>query len=173
MSTHATYYVLPYFFNLACCVYRKLTPGGYLEFQDYGCELFLSDGTKIEGIDPEHPLSNYMFTTTSAAERAGRPLTVARGIAERMEKAGFVDVQRHTTTWPCGTWPKQKELKELGKWVKVGLVESAYPFSLQLLSREGWTQQQIREMVDTSLGSISKNNYYFQVWFVYGRKPEA
>ena len=152
-----------------------MAPGGYLEFQDYGCELFLSDGTRLNGLNPEHlkqhPITTYLFSTNSAAERAGRPLNVARGMAERMEKAGFVDVQRKTVIWPLGSWPKQKELKELGRLGKVGLVESAYPFALHLLTREGWTQEKIKEMIDTVIASVSKKHYYGQAWFVHGRKP--
>ena len=150
-----------------------MAPGGYLEFQDYGCEIFLSDGTKIEGIVPEHPASIYMHSITSAAERAGRPLTVARGMGERMRKAGFVDVQVQTGIWPLGSWPKQPELKEVGRWGKLGMIDSAYPFALQLLTREGWTQEQVKEMVDATIASIEKTNYYCQGWFVYGRKPAA
>lgn len=150
---------------------RKMTPGGYLEFQDYGCELFLSDGTRLEGIHPEYPASNYIYHITSAAERAGRPLTVARGMAERMERAGFVDVHQETAIWPMGQWPQQMPLKEIGKWGKVGMVEGAYPFALQLLTREGWTQEQVRELVDATISSIERCNYYYEGWFVYGRKP--
>lgn len=148
-----------------------MVSGGYLEFQDYGCELFLSDGTSLKGINPEHPACTYMFHTTSAAERAGRPLFIARSMAERMEKAGFVDVQQQTAIWPLGAWPKQRELKELGKWGKLGMMESLYPFAVQLLTREGWTQGQVKELVNAVLSSLDKHNYYFQAWFVYGRKP--
>ena len=153
-------------------VSRAMKPGGYLEFQDYGCEVFLSDGTKLEGINPEHPTSTYIHYLSAAAERAGRPLPIGRSIAQRMEKAGFVDIQQKTVTWPMGPWPKQKELKEIGRWGKLGMMESAYPFALHLLTREGWTQAQVKELVDANLASLKKRNYYFQGWFVYGRKPE-
>ena len=150
---------------------RTTAPGGYLEFQDYGGEVFLNNGTKLEGVSSEHPMSTYVFHLTSAAERTGRPLSVARGMAKRMENAGFVDVQQQTVIWPLGTWPKRKELKEIGKWGKIGMVESGYPFALHLLTREGWTKEQIKEMVDAATVSLDKSNYYCQGWFVYGRKP--
>ena len=149
---------------------RATAPGGYLEFQDYGCEIFLSGGTKLEGIIPEHPVSTYMYSTTSAVERAGHPLTVARGMGERMRKAGFVGVQEQIAIWPYGPWPKQRELKEIGRWGMLGMIETAYPFALQLLTREGWTQEQVKELVDAMTDSARRNNYYFQAWFVYGRK---
>ena len=172
---HASYcyFFIFYFFILTWLVSRKMAPGGYLEFQDYGCELFLSDGTRLEGVNPEHPPSTYIFHLTSAAARAGRPLIVASGIAERMERAGFVDIHQKTAIWPLGSWPKQKELKELGKWGKIGMLEGAYIFALQLLTREGWSKEEVKELVDATIVALKKHNYYYQGWFVYGRKPEA
>ena len=90
-----------------------------------------------------------------------------------MKKAGFVDVHQQTTIWPLGSWPKQKELKELGRWGKIGMMESASPFALHLLTREGWTQAQVKELVDAMIPSLNNGGYYYQAWFVYGKKPET
>ena len=114
-----------------------------------------------------------MHATSSAAERSGRPLIMGRVMAERMEKAGFVDIHQQTGTWPLGPWPKQKDLKELGKWGRLSVMESVLPFALQLLTREGWTREDIEKMVDDLLASLSKNHYYVQAWYVYGKKPEG
>jgi len=152
--------------------YKKLAPGGYVEFQDYGCEIFTSDGFQLEGLNPKHPASDYIHHTTSAAARAGRPLVVARGIAERMKNAGFVDIKQQTAIWPVGSWPKKKELKEIGKWAKLGMLDGALPFALLLLTREGWAKEKVEEMVDKCISSLNKGNYYFQAWFVYGKKPQ-
>ena len=151
-------------------MFRTTAPGGYIEFQDYGCEIFLSGGTKLEGDDPDHPASGWIFHTTQAAERAGRPLLIARGMEERMRKAGFVDVKTQTVVWPMGPWPKQKGLKEIGKWGKIGMMESAYPFALHLLTRDGWSKEKIRDMTNATIASLDKGKYYAQGWFVYGRK---
>ena len=161
-----------FYFDFFVPVSRKTAPGGYVEFQDYGCELFLSDGTKLDRPVDGQPISKYIHVITSAAERNGRPLVIGRGMAERMKNAGFVDVQQQTGTWPLGPWPKQKDLKELGKWGRLSVTETALPFALMLLSREGWTQEEIKKLVDDTLGSIGKNHYYVQAWYVYGRKPD-
>jgi len=153
--------------------YSKTAPGGYIEFQDYGMEPFLSDGTKLQGIIPEHPPSTYTFHINEASKRANRPLVIAPGIKKKMEEAGFVDVQEHTTIWPMGPWPRNKELKELGRWGRVGMTESAFPFALALLSREGWAVEKIKELADDTITAIKKNKYYYQGWFVHGRKPVA
>ena len=161
-----------FFFFLTWLVPRKTAPGGYLEFQDYGCEVFLNDGTRLEGINDEHPISSWMHYTTTAAERAGRPLKIGRIITELMKKAGF-EVHEQVIVWPMGTWPKEKTLKEIGKWGRLGMTESAYPYALHLLTREGWTPEQIRKMVEPATACLHKGKYYAQGWFVYGKKPEA
>lgn len=125
----------------------------------------------LKGDTPEHPIGAYFHHVMGAGERAGRLLIVARGIKDRLLKAGFVDVVERTAIWPLGPWPKDKNLKELGKWGKMGTVESVYPFATQLLSREGWTKEQIAKLCDGVINHADKGKYYCHGWFVYGRKP--
>ena len=152
---------------------RKTAPGGYVEFQDYGCEVFTSDGTMLLGECPEHPIGTYFHHVMGAAERAGRPLIIARGIKDRLIGAGFVDVVERTAIWPLGPWPKDKHLKELGKWGRMGTLESLNPFATQLLSREGWSMDQIKDLCDSVRKAYDKGKYYCHGWFIYGRKPKA
>lgn len=153
--------------------YSKTAPGGYVEFQDYGCEVFTSDGTMLLGECPDHPIGTYFHHVMGAAGRAGRPLIIARGIKHRLEKAGFVDVVERTAIWPLGPWPKDKHLKELGKYGKMGTIESLYPFATQLLTREGWTMDKVTELCESVVKAHDKGKYYCHGWFVYGRKPRA
>ena len=108
----------------------------------------MSDGTSLDGMLPEHPATRYIFHINEAARKFGRPLAVAHGMADRMAEAGFFDIQQKTVIWQIGSWPKQRDLKQLGRWGKLSLLEGAYPFALILLSREGWPQQDIKKMVD-------------------------
>jgi len=153
--------------------FKATKPGGYFEFQDYGCEVFMSDGTKLEGPDTDHGVCEFMYQVNTAAEEAGRPLAVARGMAKRLEEVGFVDVTAQTAIWPMGSWPKQKELKELGRWAKYGFIESAFPFAYGQLKRKEWTKEQVQKLADDCNASLHTGKYYFQGWFVYGKKPAA
>jgi len=152
---------------------RKTAPGGYVEFQDYGCEVFTSDGTMLLGECPDHPIGTYFHHVMGAAGRAGRPLVVARGIKDRLVRAGFVDVVEKTAIWPLGPWPRDKHLKELGKWGRMGTMESLYPFATQLLTREGWTMKDVRDLCESVKEAHDRGKYYCHGWFVYGRKPRA
>lgn len=151
--------------------YRKTAPGGYLEYQDYGCEMYLLDGTLLQGESEEHPISTYIHHVATAAEKHGRPLTVAPTIKARMERAGFVDCVARRAIWPVGPWPKDKQLKEIGKWGLLGALDSLLPFAIHLLTREGWLVKDIEELCDKVAKSYAKNYYYTYGWFIYGRKP--
>lgn len=109
---------------------------------------------------PDHPIGTYFDLITKAGAKAGRPLIIGRGIKKRMEEVGFVDIVERTAIWPLGPWPKDKRLKELGKWGKLGAVDSAYPFAVQLLTREGWTVEQVKELCEKVYKDLEKGKYY-------------
>jgi len=78
-----------------------------------------------------------------------------------MENAGFIDVVESTAIWPIGGWPKDKQLKQVGRWGLLGLSESLYPFSVALLTRGlGWSIDQVRELCRDTEKELPKGNYY-------------
>ncbi|KAI5808636.1 S-adenosyl-L-methionine-dependent methyltransferase [Peziza echinospora] len=154
--------------------YNYIEAGGYVEFQDYGCEVFRSDGSMVTADDINNPLGLYFSHVTKAALKIDRPLIVARGIKAKMEAAGFRDVVEIKKTWPIGDWPKDPRLKELGKWGRMGALDSLYPFSVGLLTRvENWTLEQVQELCDSVRKDLGKGGgkYYCEGWFIYGKKP--
>lgn len=150
-------------------VHRKLQPGGYIEYQDYGCEAFLTDGTKIVEPNDEHPIGTYLYHVSKAARNLGRPVVVAPHAKQYLEDAGFVDVVERCKVWPVGDWPKDKTLKEIGRFGREGVLQSLYPFGVHLLTKQGWTVEQIKELCEKVKKSFARGNqkgnvgkYYFQ-----------
>jgi len=79
-----------------------------------------------------------------------------------MERAGFVDVTESTAIWPIGTWPKDKRLKETGRWGFVGLNDSLYPFAVHLLTKGlGWEVEKVKKLCDEAAEELPKSKYYF------------
>ncbi|KAF8451742.1 S-adenosyl-L-methionine-dependent methyltransferase [Kalaharituber pfeilii] len=140
--------------------YAKLVPGGYIEFQDYDCQVRLSDGTPLTALSEGHPISTYFYHVLNAASQCGRPLDIAAGMRARLEKAGFVDVVEQRAVWPLGDWPKDKRLKELGKWGRIGAVESTFPFAVQLLTGVGWSRKEVENLCNQVVQSLYRNKYY-------------
>jgi len=80
-----------------------------------------------------------------------------------MEQVGFVDVVETTAIWPIGLWPKDKRLKEVGRWGLLGATDSLYPFAVYLLTRAlGWSEDEVRKLCDEVQKELPKSKYYFQ-----------
>lgn len=116
----------------------------------------MSNGERIDGIYPEYPFATYLHHVCGAADRIGRSLTIGGKIKGMLQEAGFEECAEKQEIWPMSDWPKDPHLKELGRWGRLGATDSAYPFALQLLTREGWTVDQVRNLSDAVLASLRK-----------------
>ncbi|KAF8463076.1 S-adenosyl-L-methionine-dependent methyltransferase [Kalaharituber pfeilii] len=145
-----------------------LKPGGYVEFQDYGCEAFHTNG-----IPENSKFDEYMRRCASAAEKAGRSLLVAQTMKKRMLRLGFDDVQESIHLWPVGPWPKDRKLKEAGRIGQFAMVQSMETFCLDLWTRyEGWHPEQIRQFCAEVIHEMKTvKGYYCEAFVIYGRKP--
>ena len=57
-----------------------------------------------------------------------------------MEAAGFVDIKEYFFKIPVSPWPKDRQLKEVGKYQQLNYLEGYGGIGIALLSRElGWT----------------------------------
>ncbi|KAI5782360.1 methyltransferase [Peziza echinospora] len=154
--------------------YAALKPGGWIEFQDYSCEMFHADGTPLLGIQEKHPFSTYMHHIVEAGAAAGRDLVIGRKAKGLFEKAGFQDVNEVVKTWPLGTWPKDPELKKIGAFGLLGAIQSAPSFALALLTEQrGWSADQVKKLSDDVIATFKKPyaKYYSQGYYVWGQKP--
>ncbi|KAF8459183.1 S-adenosyl-L-methionine-dependent methyltransferase [Kalaharituber pfeilii] len=160
------------FSNWEAVMGRTTAPGGYFEFQDYGVELFRSDGTKLDYPAEDSPTAIWLHGIVKASEKLNRPLVMGKRMKGLMEKVGFINVKEDVAIWPVGDWPKDKRLKEIGRWGLVGITDSLHPFTLMLMQRtENWSEQQVEETCKSVAEDLRKGKYYFQAWFVYGQKP--
>ncbi|KAF8462854.1 S-adenosyl-L-methionine-dependent methyltransferase [Kalaharituber pfeilii] len=153
-------------------VYRVTAPGGYFEYQDYGGELFRSDGTKLNDPPKDALAAIWIRDIINASEKLGRPLVMANKMKGYMEKVGFINVKEEVAVWTIGEWAKDKRLKEQGRWGLLGLIDSLYPFTIQLMTKaEGWSEQKVQETCKLVEADLKKGKYYAQAWYVHGQKP--
>jgi hypothetical protein len=103
-----------------------MKPGGYVElsesyrmfffliseaipptrkFSDPHLANFRSDDGSLKDDSPLQKWANLM---NDAMIASGRPVPSEALLRERLEKAGFVDVQSFTLRLPVGPWPKDK-----------------------------------------------------------------
>lgn len=61
-----------------------------------------------------------------------------------MKAAGFVDIQSNTIKVPVGEWPKDGKMKEIGRYIQLGVVTDAQGHvSLMANLLEGRSQEQV------------------------------
>lgn len=149
--------------NLLRNAWEKMAPGGWIEFQDYGCEGFKPDGTPLEDLPTEEmpDVGRWFSLMAAAAEAFGRPLRMARDMEEYLKAAGFVDIRVEKKIWPLSPWPKDKSLKEIGRWALLGCEETVYPYALGWLPRDGWDEENISKLCRGALWELTKGKKKF------------
>ena len=116
-----------------------LLPGGWLELADYVLPCRSNDGT-YEGTS----LQLWCDTMIQGANVLNRPVDCALGYRKWIEEAGFTNIEERMFAWPTNTWPKNRKLKELGRWNEVSVSEGLEGFSYALMCRGlNWTKEEV------------------------------
>lgn len=91
--------------------YDALKPGGYIEIKDMETSVFCDDGTF-----PSDSASNRWSTLLlGACEKIGRPIPRLHAYKPMLEANGFIDVQELIVKRPTNDWPRDTDMKEIGK----------------------------------------------------------
>jgi hypothetical protein len=111
-----------------------------------------------------------------AAKKLGRPMgSDASEMYETwMRQAGFVDIQQRMFMWPTNGWPKNRYMKELGRWNQVNIMEGLEGFCLALLTRGlGWRKEEVDIFVAKVNRDLANKHIhgYFPMPVTFGRKP--
>ncbi|KAL1637258.1 hypothetical protein SLS58_009445 [Diplodia intermedia] len=120
--------------------YKYLKPGGWMESQEFYSTLYCDDGT----MGPDYAFAEWTRTQDAAAMNLGRPLRIANKLKRWYEEQGFVDVHEEVFKLPINPWPKDPQLKMLGRFSENSLLEGIQAFSLAWFHRGlGWTKDEI------------------------------
>ncbi|KAJ5621830.1 S-adenosyl-L-methionine-dependent methyltransferase [Penicillium herquei] len=113
---------------------NHLKPGGRIEIGDVRPRILCDDDS--------FPTDCYLRTWESEfyrlAKIQGRMWDLVPEMRELLEDAGFENVEYTPYALPIGTWPKDTKLKEIGKFFRAQLVDSAVEgYTLALFTRFG------------------------------------
>jgi hypothetical protein len=65
-----------------------------------------------------------------------------------LRKAGFVDVKEHYFKLPINTWPKNRQLKEIGKYQALHYTEGLEGICIGLFTRVlGWQPSELQVLL--------------------------
>ncbi|KFY33583.1 hypothetical protein V494_07502 [Pseudogymnoascus sp. VKM F-4513 (FW-928)] len=147
---------------------EHLQPGGWIEVQEHAIEMHSEDGEVPQNT------KDWLNEMEGAARTFGKDMNVAKLIGDYLTDAGFEDVHVDKYKIPLGTWPRDKRMKEIGRFQQAACVDSVEAYSLALFTRVlGWDLiplQVFLASVRSELGNSSNHLYCF-TYIVYGRKP--
>ncbi|TQB73934.1 hypothetical protein MPDQ_005413 [Monascus purpureus] len=124
--------------------YRHAKPGGHVEIAEGRANFWCDDGTL--------PEDSYTAKWLAEFNRIERELNlnfdVFPSLSSHLHQQGFTDIQTKEFIVPVGPWPKDKRLKEIGRWFLLQFVESGLQaYSLALFTRNGWTEAEVQVLL--------------------------
>jgi hypothetical protein len=98
-----------------------------------------------------YPLLTFYQLVVSGVAALGTNLDYSLSEAASLSNYGFVNIRHETLQIPIGTWPKNKTLKTVGFYARVGIEDGLEAMTYGPLCRGlGWT----RERVEVFLGEV-------------------
>lgn len=147
--------------------FKALKPGGQIEMQEH--DTWIKSGSTLPPW-----ISDWNDTLNAAFHEWGKGLNVADKHSKWMREAGFVDVHDEVHQVPVGTWAKDKELKELGKFHLAQMLGAVEPYTLAMytdIMHKNYDETKIAiEMIKKEFRE-RKNHLYIRYHFITARKP--
>ncbi|KAL2213557.1 S-adenosyl-L-methionine-dependent methyltransferase [Sarocladium strictum] len=151
--------------------FRSCRSGGYVESFEASPYMISDDETVLEG----SAMDQWGKLFVEGSKTFGRTFTMVDDGLQRsgMEAAGFVDIDEYTVKSPIGRWPKDKKLKEVGRFAQATLEQDTEGWVSFMAATQGWTREEVlvyaarlrKEIRDPGIHG------YFTIKVVWGRKP--
>ena len=151
--------------------YEHVKPGGWVEWQVKHPLIVSDDNTLPEN----NALQQWSAYFLDAAKAYGTALSSTPEMKGRMEETGFVDVQQYILKLPIGPWPKNKQLKRVGAFELVNMVDGVEALTMRLFSKGlGMPLEEIQILLMNirKEAKNSKIHSYYPFYVIFGRKPE-
>ncbi|MCJ1313077.1 hypothetical protein MMC25_006754 [Agyrium rufum] len=152
--------------------YKHCKPGGYFEIQELDPRLDSDDGSHRQS--PIHVWCTDLLRSSS--KEAGKPVPTYDQYKGWFEEAGFVDVRVTYFKIPTNSWPKKKELKEVGKYQLINYTEGYEAICIGLFTRVlHWQPAEVQVLLAKLRVELKDRNIHtYQVFTcIHGRKPLA
>jgi hypothetical protein len=149
-----------------------LKPGGRIEVTDIMWHFECQDGSmkpdcaSIKWADQFHKLATAAFHMDFGPSPK---------MAGWLEEVGFVNVEVHTKLVPVGAWPKDRKLKEIGRYFLAQMLQGGMEnYSMQLFTKAGWTETGVHAMLGQVRAEITdpRIHGFTRAWFITGEKAE-
>jgi ubiquinone/menaquinone biosynthesis C-methylase UbiE len=150
--------------------FRHTKPGGWIEIVEHSVCPIADDGS----MGPDHFYHTWGQVVVEMGDKFGKSFTIWEESAERIRRAGFVDVTVVDFKWPMNGWPTDKKLKNIGRWNQLRLMDGVEGFMLRLLTQVGgWSVARAQLHLAQMRKELKsyKTHAYLPGTVVYARKP--
>ncbi|KAF8544207.1 S-adenosyl-L-methionine-dependent methyltransferase [Trichophaea hybrida] len=153
-------------------VYRCIKPGGYVELAELGCKIFSDDNSVAD----DNQFKHYLDLLAEAMDKLGRPNATQQILRERLERAGFVDIEITSAKQPFGPWPKESQRKRIGTLTLLMCETGCEAYAMAPFTRVlGMDKEEAARVCREAVTAVSDRNTHAYSYFhvAYGRKPSA
>lgn len=153
--------------------YHSLQPGGWVENQEFDCQVLSDDNT----IPPDSKVQEWVKLWNEGIEALGAsgrcdPEKLARQMADE----GFSNVSIKQYKMPIGPWPKDKRLKDAGKFGLVAITEGMQGLSSKVFTKGlGWSVEELEALLMDVRAEFYRPaiHSYWPAFVITGQKPQT
>ena len=125
--------------SLLAKAFNHINPGGWIELTEFEVHLHSYNNNLHRAPD----IQTWQEGLREAAAMIGRPFDVAVNLEEWVRQAHFTDVTQHKTIVPNAPWPKNKEMKTLGAYQLLNMLDAASSYGQAHFTRVlGWSAEE-------------------------------
>jgi len=150
-------------------IYENVSPGGWVEFQDYDTACFSQDNT----IPPGYKATELMDNLRKALAMVGRELDPGPFLKGWVEDAGFINITHKVLPLPIGMWPREKKLKEVGAFMTLQYTEGMEALTIPFTQILGWQKEEVEVFNAQVRNDVRNKNIHsmHQFHIVTAQKP--
>ncbi|KAF2092084.1 S-adenosyl-L-methionine-dependent methyltransferase [Saccharata proteae CBS 121410] len=124
--------------------YHALKPGGWFEINEVETMVYCDDGT----FPRDSSAIKWAGWLVEAFAKLGRPWPKGDELKTMVEGAGFVEVQLRELKRPTNDWPKDKKMKEIGRFTCLNYLEGLEGFTMGPFTRLlGWKEEEVQVLI--------------------------
>ncbi|KAB2574671.1 putative methyltransferase tdiE [Lasiodiplodia theobromae] len=150
--------------------FKYLKPGGWIELQDFTMQVYSTDGSLAK----DSYLTRYLTETTEGMRTMGVEPEPGAKLAGWVREAGFEDVHNERFSFPVGSWPKDKTMKQVGLFNLANFADGLEGFSMRILTGlRGWKKEEVEVHVAELRKELKNRAIHPQhdMYVVYAQKP--
>jgi hypothetical protein len=125
--------------GLLAKAFNHLTPGGWIEIVEFEVQLYSHN----DRIDQAPDILTWQKGLNKAANQIGRSMDVVVHLKNWVQAASFTDVVEEKKIVPVGPWPKDKDMKILGAYHLLNMLDAASSYGQAHFTRVlGWSAEE-------------------------------